>query len=89
MSTAWSQAQPSPLLFSLYINSSVVELKRKRCGVECGGLLIHGLLFADGTFLFGEDVERLEQSLMVLEEWCSRWEMKVNAEKPAILHFRE
>ena len=78
----------SPLLFSLYSNSSVVELKRKRCGVECGGLLIHGLLFADDTFLFGEDAERLEQSLMVLEEWCSRWGMKVNAEKPAIIHFR-
>ena len=89
MSTAWSQAQPSPLLFSLYINSSVVELKRKRCGVECGGLLIHGLLFADDTFLFGEDVKRLEQSFMVLEECCSRWGMKVNAKKSAIVHFRK
>ena len=79
----------SPLLLSLYINSTVVELKQKRCGVQCGGLLIHGLLFADDTFLFGEDVERLEQSLMVLEEWCSRWGMKVNAEKSAIIHFRK
>ena len=42
----------SPLLFSLYINGLVVELKRKRCGVECGGLLIPGLLFADDTFVW-------------------------------------
>ena len=28
----------SPLLFSLYINGLVVDLKLKRCGVECGGL---------------------------------------------------
>ena len=62
----------SPLLFSLYINGLVVELKWKRCGVEYGGLLIPGLLFADDTSLFGEDVEGLERSLMVLEEWCSR-----------------
>ena len=64
-----------------------MELKRKRCGVECGGLLIPRLLFTDDTSLFDEDVEGLEQSLMVLEEWCSRWEMKVNAEKSAIIHF--
>ena len=59
----------SPLLFPLYINGLVVELKRKWCGAECGGLLIPGLLSADDSSLFGEDVEGLEQSLMALEEW--------------------
>ena len=48
-----------------------MELKLRRCGVECEGLLLPGLLFADDTSLFGEDVEGLVQSLMVLEEWCS------------------
>ena len=67
----------------------VVELKRKRRGVECGGVLIPGLLFADDTSLFGEDVEVLEQSLIVLEKWCSRWGMKVNVEKSSIIHFRK
>ena len=70
----------SPLLFSLYINGLIVELKQKRCGVECGGLLLPGLLFADDTSLFGEDVEGLEQSPMVLDEWCLRWGMMVNVE---------
>ena len=78
----------SPLLFSLYINGLIGELKLKRCGVECGGLPLPGLLFADDTSLFGEDVERLEQSLMVLMKWCSRREMKVNVEKLTIIHFR-
>ena len=62
----------SPLLSSLYMNGLIVELKLRRCGVECEGLLFPGLLFADDTSLFGEDVEGLEQSLMALEEWCSR-----------------
>ena len=52
-----------------------MELKLRRFGVECEGLLLPGLLFADDPFRFGEDIERLEQSLMVLEEWCSRWGM--------------
>ena len=51
-------------------------------------MLLPGLLFADGTSLFGEDVEGLKRSLMVLDEWCSRWGMRVNAEKSAIIHFR-
>ena len=68
----------SPLLFSPYINGLIVELKLG-CGVKCEGLLLPGLLFADNTSLFGEDVEGLEQSLMALEEWCSKWGMKVNA----------
>ena len=41
----------SPLLFSLYINSLVSELKRRDCGVLWGGMLVSSLLFADGTVL--------------------------------------
>ena len=78
----------SPLLFSLYINGLIMELKLKKYGVVCGGLLLPELLFADDTSLFGEDVEGLEQSLIVLEEWCTGWGMKINAEKSAIIHFR-
>ena len=48
----------SPLLFSLYINGLIVELKLKRCGVECGGLLPPGLLFA--------------MTLLCLVLWCWR-----------------
>ncbi len=36
----------SPLLFLLYINGLVKELKEASCGVECGGAVIPGLLFA-------------------------------------------
>ena len=42
-----------------------------------GSLFLPRLLFADDTSLFGEDVGRLKQSLMVLEEWCSRWRIKI------------
>ena len=53
----------------------------KRCGIEYGlllpgvllieyGLRLPGVLFVDDTSLFGEDFEGLEQSFMVVEEWC-------------------
>ena len=44
-----------PLLFSIYTNGLVDELKKSSCGVECGGNIIPGLLFADDTSLFASD----------------------------------
>ena len=49
----------------------------------------------DGVVM--DDIWRVEKwspfrgriSEMVLEEWCSRWGMKVNVEKSAIIHFRK
>ena len=38
----------SPLLFSLYINSLTVELKKAEVGVDCKGWQIPALLYADG-----------------------------------------
>ena len=55
----------SPLLFSLYINALVVELKLKGVGWN---VVVCSLLFADDTSLFGQDVEDLEQSLVALQE---------------------
>ena len=57
-----------PLLFSLYINGAVKKLKEERCGVECGGETIPGLLFADDTCLMTSDVAGLRKSLDVLME---------------------
>ena len=70
------------------MSPSIMELKLKRCGVACGGLFLPKLLFEDDTSLFGEDVQGLEHSLRVLQEWCLRCGMKVNVEKSAIIHFR-
>ena len=60
----------SPLLFSLYINSVVTRLHDGKCGVQCGGDMIPGLLFADDTSLVASDKEGLEKSLDVLVKWC-------------------
>ena len=78
----------SPLLFSLYINSLVVELKNEACGVSCRGSLVPGLLYADDTSLFGEDAIQLKHGLVVLEKWCNEWGVRINVMKSGIIHFR-
>ena len=79
----------SPMLFSLYINGLIDDLKQIQCGVTSGSTQIPGLLYADNTSLFGEEAKTLQQSLHVLEDWCQKWDMRVNVEKSAIIHFRD
>ena len=69
----------SPLVFSLYINGAVKKLKGERCGVECGGETIPGLLFADNTCLMLSDAAGLRKSLDVLVEWCREWGVKAKS----------
>ena len=79
----------SPMLFSLYINGLIDDLKQKQCGVASGSTQIPGLLYADDTSLFGEDAKTLQQSLHVLEDWYQEWDMRGKVEKSAIIHFRD
>ena len=79
----------SPLVFSLFINTLVDELKKLSCGVECGGGVIPGLLFADGTSLFASDGPGIKKSLDVLVKWCDKWGVKINVQKSGIMHIRQ
>ena len=56
----------SPLLFSLYINGVVTRLHDGKCGVQCGGDMVPGLLFDDDMSSVVSDKEGLEKSLDVL-----------------------
>ena len=61
----------------------------EKCGVQCGGDMIPGLLFADETSLVASDKEGLEKSLDVLVKWCEEWGVKINVGKSGIMHMRK
>ena len=84
----WQGCVLSPLLFSLYINGAVKKLKEERCGVECGGETIPGLLFADDICLMVSDAAGLRKCLDVLVEWCKEWGVKNNVVKSGVMHIR-
>ena len=52
----------SPLLFSLYINGVVTRLHNWKCGVQCGGDMVPGLLFVDDMSLVASQ-GRVEEEL--------------------------
>ena len=80
----------SPQFTSWYFNGihNYEAETEEWCGVECGGVLLSGLLLVNDTSLFGEDSGTGQSSLQVLEEWCLRWGMNVNADTSAIIYFR-
>ena len=60
----------SPLLFSLYINSLIVELKKAEMGVDCKSWRIPPLLYADDMVLLADEAEMLRKELKILGELC-------------------
>ena len=56
-------------------------------GVECGGVVIPGLLFTDDTSLLASDGPGIKNSLDVLVRWCDEWGVKMNVQKSGIMHI--
>ena len=55
--------------------------------VRCGEEQVPALPFADDMVTLAEG-EELRIGLGVLEEWCSEWVMKVNADKCGVMHIK-
>ena len=57
----------SPLLFALYINSLINELKKAGVGIDCRGQRVAALLYADDMVLFAEDEKIMRLGLRILQ----------------------
>ena len=79
----------SPVLFSLYINSLVTELKDTECGVVCGEIMVPGLLLVDDTALLAESADDMRKSLQFLQSWCEKWSVEINVEKSVVMHEKK
>ncbi len=78
----------SPILFSLYINDLAEEINALDVGVKCEEETVAILLFADDIILMAETEDDLQLLLNKLSSWCEKWQMKINAKKTQIIHFR-
>ena len=58
-------------------------------GVDIGSIKLFLLLYADDMTIFSEIVEGLQESLNVLESYCSRWKLTVNTDKTKVMVFRK
>jgi len=77
----------SPLLFLIFINDLIAELKEKKVGVQVCGVFLNGLFFADDIALMAESPEHLQSLLDTAVEFSKRWKLAFNIQKCKIVIF--
>jgi hypothetical protein len=79
----------SPILFSLFLEDLVQEIKDLGKGVVCERAIVSLLLFADDMVLIAPNPQSLHLMLATVSDWCQRMGIKMNLEKTKIMHFRK
>ena len=79
----------SPILFSMFINDLIVELRSSGCGIDIDGVIkIASLLYADDVVVLANSEKVLQQLLSIVNQWCLKWGINVNPTKTKAMHFR-
>ena len=78
----------SPILFNLFINDLVTQIKNLCTGISVKGENVCLLMYADDLVLLARNERELQCMLNVLNDWCSKWQVNINSEKSQIVHFR-
>ena len=93
----------SPVLFSLFLNDMSTYLLKKMpnlktiqeqleiCNMQDKDINVFInffiLLYADDTVIFAENAEDLQKGLSGIEEYCLKWNLKLNANKCKVIIF--
>ena len=78
----------SPLLFNLYIDDHIRDMKLLNIGIEIEDEKICVLLYVDDVILIADKEEDLQSLLNYLHDWSERNGLKINKDKSKIVHFR-
>jgi hypothetical protein len=78
----------SPVLFNIFINNLVTDIKALDIGIDIEGENIGILLYADDIVLIAENENDLQLLLDILNTWCKHKALNVSFEKTTIVHFR-
>ena len=78
----------SPMLFNLYLNDFICNVKESGLGISVDGEKIAILVYADDIVLIAENEQDLQTMMNMLNDWCKIWQMSVNIDKTNVIHFR-
>ena len=75
-------------MWPIFINDIELNLQDNlNDGISIDQLQLYLLLFADDAVLFFETLERLQNHLINLENYCRKWNLTVNVPKTKIVVF--
>ena len=79
---------PSPLLFTLYIDDHIRDMKLLNLGIEVENDKNCILSYANDVILVANTEEELYSLLNCLNSWSERNCLKINKDRSKIIHFR-
>jgi len=77
----------SPILYDIFIDSLIKELDSSCAGINCGGVQLCSLAFADDLALLSQDSDSMDHQLRVLKSHSIQWRYSINVRKCAYLVF--
>jgi exonuclease III len=77
----------SPLLYSIFINDLVKELRKLNAGIGIGDKQLCVLLYADDIVLMAEDMQRLQRLMKGVHDYSVKWRFEVNPSKCGLMRF--
>ena len=81
----------SPILFVLYLNEFIHMSQQENCQgifVNESHPNVNMLLYADDVVIVGDQVNRVQKCLNLLEIYCRKWGLTVNMKKTKVMVFR-
>lgn len=80
----------SPALFTFFINDFESFLREKGVqGVQLRDAFVRALLYADDMALIAESANELRQQLVLLSEYCEKWNLFVSTDKTECVVFQK
>ena len=78
----------SPILFSVFINDLLKEVEQVELGIQLSsGKTFGGMLFADDFVGVSDSKESLQKFIDVVYSYCSKWRLRANVIKSAVMVF--
>ena len=78
----------SSILFSVFTNDLVIAVERAEHGLQLSsGKTFGGMLFADDFVGISDSKESLRMLLDVVYSYCSKWRLRANMSKSAVMVF--
>ena len=78
----------SPILFSVFVNDLLKEVEQTELGIQLSsGKTVGGMLFADDFVGISDSKESLQKLLDVVYSYCSKWRLRANVSKSAVMVF--
>ena len=77
------------LLFIIFVNSLLKELKSKNIGLKINRRNMTGLMFADDLAAVTNNPEKMQDIIDTIYNWCRKWGLVANLSKCAMLQVQE